>query len=205
MTTQGPYEPKAYWTERGRSYKREFHARFERAQREAGGDRNITLLLETLAAEPFGSFLDVGCGYGLYLKAVEGAFPDRERIEGCDISPTQLSEARRFLGPATRVRLTEVDGLVLPYEDDAFDVSFTYGVCIHVPDERIDGFLGEILRVTRSTYLSLESSLPRAARAPQYFAHDYTALFRARGMAPELVAEIDPATNERLLRVRKAR
>lgn len=204
-STTPPYEdPKAYWTERGRTYKRDFHARFERGQRETGDDRALSLIMRTLAGAPFDSFLDVGCGYGLYLKGVEQAFPDLRRIAGCDISPTQLAEARRFLGTGSRVTLAEVDGVTLPYADEAFDVSFTYGVGIHVPHEAICAFLSEILRVTRSTYLFLESSDETVDRAnDSYFAHDYDAQLERLGYRTELLVEFDPGSKECLRRVMK--
>jgi SAM-dependent methyltransferase len=200
--TSGGYDPKLYWTERGRTYKREFHERFERRRRESGADRNLSLISRTLADAPFESFLDIGCGYGLYLDHVEKASPGLRRIAGCDISPTQLAEARRFLGSGSRVELAEVDGETLPYEDEAFDVTFTYGVCIHVPHPRIEAFLGEILRVTRRSYIFIESSVEAAAQKhPHYFAHDYPAILSRLGYRTELLADLDPDAAECLRRV----
>ena len=205
MSDDSPYDPKAYWTERGRSYKQDFHMRYERILRESGRDRNQGLIFALLGEAPFRSFLDIGCGYGLYLKGVEDRFANLQRIVGCDISPTQLDEARHFLGPDSRVELMEVDGESLPYPDESFDVCLTYGVGVHVPHERIHAFLTEILRVTRGRYLFLESGSEAYERTSKYyFAHDYEAIFSELGYRTELLAELDPAVKECLRRVVKS-
>ena len=97
-----------------------------------------------------------------------------------------------------------MDGKSLPYPDESFDVCLTYGVGVHVPHERIHAFLEEILRVTRSRYLFLESGSETGDRkSSYYFAHDYEAIFAELGYRAELLVELDPAVKECLRRVVK--
>lgn len=184
------YNPKRYWAARGLVYRKES----ERAFKEKPyWNRNTTLILETLKSYQFSSFLDVGCGYGLYLKSIEQEFK-LDKIAGCDISPSQIKEAKKFLGPTSKVTLIETDGENLPYRDKSFDITFTYGVCIHVPHEKITHFIKEILRVTRKHYIFLESSLGKDSL--YYVSHDYPAIFKEIGVNLEVLKELGP--NERI-------
>ncbi len=81
------FDPKRYWTERGRTYIREFPP---------GGSRSEELILDTLAKIKFQTLVEIGCGYGRYLKCIAERFPGT-RLAGIDISPTQISEARKYL------------------------------------------------------------------------------------------------------------
>ncbi|MBK9926018.1 MAG: methyltransferase domain-containing protein [Anaerolineales bacterium] len=190
------YNPKAYWIEQGETYKQKYHERFEKRLQENGYDRNIGVLMSTLHEFDFKSILDVGCGYGLYLQVIEQEFPDLDDIQGCDISLTQLEEAREFLGPDSRVKLSETDGIHLPYPDKHFDIVITYGVCIHVADNKIEDFLLEILRVARQAYIFIESS--SFINEHSYFAHNYPDIFAKMGAPLEIRKELDPKHKERL-------
>ncbi len=85
--------------------------------------------------------------------------------------------------------LSETDGVTLPYDDKSIDITLTYGVCIHVPPEKIISFIKEILRVTRKHYLFLESSTGR--NAYYYFSHDYPAIYDRIGVRLEVLKVFD--------------
>lgn len=190
------YDPKAFWTAQGETYKQKYHERFEKRLHENGYDRNISVLLSTLRDYHFNSILDVGCGYGLYLQAIEREFPELAVIQGCDISPTQLEQAREFLGTATRVKLDETDGVHLPYPDKHFDIVITYGVCVLVPDKSIKRFISENLRVAKQAYIFIESNL--TTKYFGYFSHDYPSLFEELGVGLRIIKVLDSTTNEKL-------
>lgn len=124
------------------------------------------------------------------------AFPGLSVIQGCDISPSQLEQARDFLGSESRVKLDETDGLHLPYADKEFDIILTYGVCIHVPGKHIQQFISENLRVAKLAYLFIESSADSLDFG--YYAHDYPAIFKDLGVSLEIKRELDARTSERL-------
>jgi SAM-dependent methyltransferase len=190
------YDPKQHWTNFGLIYKERYHRRFERGQKQ-GDDRYQSLFVEQVKALAPASLLDVGCGYGLYLKEFEAHLPALH-LEGCDISPTQLDACREFLGPKTRVLLKESEPYKLPYADKSFDVTITYGVCLYVPHDKIDDFVREIARVTKRHYLFIENS--RGDDGYSYNNHDYPAVFARVGIPLTIVKELVPEMQERLYR-----
>lgn len=188
------YDPKQHWTQWGLIYKDRYHRRFERGQKQ-GDDRYLSLFDEHVARLAPSSLLDVGCGYGLYLKEFETRFPSLH-LEGCDIAPTQIEECKKYLGPNTRVVLKESEPYVLPYEDKEFDLTLTYGVCLYVPHDKIDTFVREIQRVTKKHYLFIENT--RGSDGYSYTNHDYPAVFARLGIKLEIVKELVPEITERL-------
>ncbi|MFC2044073.1 class I SAM-dependent methyltransferase [Chloroflexota bacterium] len=169
------FNPKIYWIEQGNTYIYEHPPE---------GERGEKLILDTLAKIDFQSLLEMGCGYGRYLKCIAERFP-QVRLTGVDISPTQIDEAKRYLINYPQIQLEETDGLHLPYSDKCFDISFTYGCMIHVPQRYVQSFFKEICRVTRRKGLFLESSqIKRLAikrmliPAVVWYSHDYDTLFR---------------------------
>lgn len=180
------FDPKRYWTERGHTYVCEHPPR---------GARREDLILATLAKIDFESLLDIGCGYGRYLKCIANRFP-QAILTGVDISPTQIAEAKRYLLEYPEIQLRETDGLHLDYIDKSFDISFTYGCMIHVPGHQIQSFFKEICRVTRNKGLFMEGSHKRRITVKRilsppvvWYSHDYEALFRNFQRPYEIVEE----------------
>lgn len=83
--------------------------------------------------------LEVGCGTGLIMKRIE---PMAKRAVGIDISPGMLEKARER-------GLDVIEGCAtnLPFEDNSFDVVYSFKVLAHVED--IADALAEMARVTR--------------------------------------------------------
>jgi len=152
---------KRYWTIKGRTYITDCPPK-----------NNGSLIVDELAKLKFSSILDIGCGYGRHLKLIKESFPNT-RLIGADISPTMLESARRYLNDS--IELYETDGLHLPFGDKEFDIIFTFGCMIEVPE--VKPFYQEIKRVG-SRGLFLESYV-KGLRMPSrtYFSHDYPELF----------------------------
>lgn len=184
------FNPKQYWTERGRTYIAEYPP---------GGSKTKEVILATLATIEFESLLDVGCGYGRYLKCIADRFPGA-KLAGVDISPTQIAEAKRYLLGYPEIELRETDGLRLSCGDKSFDLSFTYGCMKHVPKDRIHSFFKELCRVTRHKGLFIEASRKGRRTLKQilipemvWYSHKYDELFRHFRKPHEIVAEWEPA------------
>ena len=92
--------------------------------------------------------LDIGSGYG------KQAFTLQEAI-GCSVSAIDVVDYNRFDIP-----FKEFDGVHVPFEDEAFDVSYLAFVLHHA--EKPIELLKEALRVTKRTLLIFEDT-PRNA------------------------------------------
>jgi len=77
----------------------------------------------------------------------------RRRLEvplvGVDFSPTQLEQARRFLGSPRDVELILSRGERLPFADQSFDMVVTSAVILHNPPAIADQIGLEMIRVAR--------------------------------------------------------
>jgi len=165
------FNPKKYWTKRGGK------GWFEQYSPDI--PRNTELIIRTIKKLKTQSLIDIGCGYGRYLKSIKEKYPYM-KLCGVDISPTQLQQARKFCQSYPDIKFVEVDGKHLPFDDNEFDVAISYGCMIHVPYKEIESFFGEIMRVTRKHGIFLESSAVKHGilNPPYYyFSHDYERLF----------------------------
>jgi 2-polyprenyl-3-methyl-5-hydroxy-6-metoxy-1,4-benzoquinol methylase len=87
--------------------------------------------------------LDLGCNNG-YGTGVLGA--RCRRIVGVDVSPTAISRAK-LKYQSVNTSFQQVDGIVLPFADDSFDVITSFQVVEHLSDYQ--AYFGEICRVLR--------------------------------------------------------
>jgi len=191
------YEPRRFWTRCGRTYMQCFPPT---------GSRSEGIIIGVLRELEVNSLLDVGCGYGRYLKAVRQELA-LARLAGVDISPTQIAQAREYLRDFPDVELRLASATNLPFAAQSFDAILTYGLMIHLRERETERFLEEARRVGRHWGLFLESS--NNAERPYlnpayYFAHDYRTLFARHGLHLEREILIEARTHEYLYVVRLA-
>ncbi len=163
-------DPRQYWTLRGgEDYFREQEgqpARSLRAEWMAG----------RLARYQPRSILEVGCGYGKLLREL------RRRLDvplvGIDFSPTQLEQARNYLGPDDSIELLLGRGEQLPFPDGTFDMVVTSAVILHNPPEVAEQIRREIVRVARRFAAHNEETSVSYNR----FGYDTAAWYDARGI-----------------------
>ncbi len=98
---------------------------------------------------PDGRLLEIGCGTGRLLEAIDEAGPAAE-IVGVDLSPFQLERAdarnRMALSPT---RVLHADASHLPFEANTFDAAVASHVIGHVPKAVATEILDETQRVVR--------------------------------------------------------
>jgi SAM-dependent methyltransferase len=88
--------------------------------------------------------LEVGCGAGRYLRALERMLPRSVYLAGCDISTGSIDLAKRAPGNI-EYRLQQPDRI--PWQDGAFDVVCFLDVLEHIENPKT--FLIESLRVLK--------------------------------------------------------
>jgi ubiquinone/menaquinone biosynthesis C-methylase UbiE len=99
-------------------------------------DLETDLLMEHV---PNKRVLEVGCGTGLILRNVDRV---ASHAVGIDISPGMLE-----LATERGLDVVHGDATALPFDDNTFDVVYSFKVLAHVQD--IDRALREMVRVTR--------------------------------------------------------
>lgn len=122
------------------SYYDEFATWYERERHD--GYHAFIDELETGIVLEYGrnkDILEVGCGTGLILQGVE---PHARKAVGIDLSSGMLERARKRGLEVYKANATD-----LPFDDDSFDVVYSFKVLAHVED--IDQALREMSRVTR--------------------------------------------------------
>ncbi len=92
-----------------------------------------------LPLSPNKDVLEVGCGTGLILDKIQ---PVAGRAVGIDLSDGMLEGARK-----RGLEVYKSDACSLPFEDETFDLVYSFKVLAHVED--IDTALAEMSRVTR--------------------------------------------------------
>ena len=104
-----------------------------------GQERRLNLVRRFVPLEGR-SILDVGCGLGMYVRAMRRFSQD---VHGVDIDAEKVAEARRDL---PNIRLAPAEKL--PYPDDTFDVVLSHEVIEHVVDDR--QVIAEAVRVLKA-------------------------------------------------------
>lgn len=92
------------------------------------------------------SLLEIGCGPGRLLQAAAKANVGEYRV-GMDLSPYLLERARKRLARAAR--LVHGNGLAIPSEDAAYDVSVASHFVGHLPASMRAAAVAELTRVVR--------------------------------------------------------
>ena len=134
-------------------------------------------LHDTLRMEPASALLDIGCGSGALLYAME---PRPARVVGVDYSETSLELARGSLAGT----FLHAEAAILPFRDEEFDGALSCGVYIYFPDLAYAGrALSEMVRVLRPGGHGALVDLMDVRR------RDEREAVRRRGLTPEAHAQ----------------
>ncbi len=163
-------DPREYWTLRGGDdYFREQEGQPARSAR-------IEWIAGQLARYEPSSILEVGCGYGKLLRELDRRLD--ATLVGVDFSPTQLEQARRYLGADGGIGLVLGRGEQLPFPDGSFDMVVTSAVILHNPPPVAERLRREILRVSRRFAAHNEETSISYNR----YGYDTAAWYRDRGI-----------------------
>jgi pseudaminic acid biosynthesis-associated methylase len=157
----------------------------------AAGDGRRPFWEARVAALGFGSALEVGCNVGgnlIWLAELLGP----GHVAGVDVNERALEILRERV-PGIDVRRATARSL--PFEEGAFDLTFTTGVLIHQPPEDLPQVMDEIVRCSRRYVLCGEyraddlEEVPYRGQEGALFRHDYGRLYQERHPSLELVEE----------------
>ncbi len=91
--------------------------------------------------------LDLGCGIGRMTAQLTDRFAE---VVGVDVSPEMVDKARELHGGAANLRFEANNGADLgDFEDDSFDLVFSYSVLPHLPPSVLRAYFAEVNRVLR--------------------------------------------------------
>jgi SAM-dependent methyltransferase len=141
-------------------------------------------LLAVLARSrmPFGNILELGCGFGRVTKLLAETFP-KARITALDLSPDQLSNARRHCGEAANIAFEQYDFYSgLPFPGSGYDAAVAIEVFLHHPEDVVYGLLERLHHVSRHIInIDWSESWPWET-AGHVWVHDYRALYEQAGL-----------------------
>lgn len=92
---------------------------------------------------------EAGCNIGNNL----AGFPNNLDIHGIDMNKYALEKAKKRL-PSFRFQNENI--AKTSYPDSFFDLIFTRGVLIHIPEKEVDSTLMELLRISKKWIFNLE-------------------------------------------------
>jgi ubiquinone/menaquinone biosynthesis C-methylase UbiE len=95
--------------------------------------------------------LDVACGTGRMLPEV---FSNKNEIEyvGLDTSESMtniLKQKAKEMGVEKKVKIVVGDATKIPFEDNSFDLVYSFHLLWHIPQEEQEKIIKEMLRVTK--------------------------------------------------------
>ena len=101
--------------------------------------------------------LEIGCGPGGNLVDILKVFKPAS-INGVDISNNMVALAAKNLSDKG-VKITKIDGLILPFEDNSIDIVFSATVLQHNTDEKmLFQIISEMARVAKKKLSFLNAS-----------------------------------------------
>ena len=130
-------------------------------------------LLKLITSHRPKTILEVGCGFGRNLKFLLDHGIKPQQLTGVDFSAKLL---KRVSLP--QIKLYHASAQNLPFPDHQFDLSFTHGLLMHLPDPI--PALRELIRVSRNRLIVIEETRSRSRQLNSFtWAHDYPKLFRS--------------------------
>ena len=179
------FNPSKYWERNGGEiYYNNFHSK--------DGDRNENYFLEYINKYKPKRIIDIGCGYGRYLKAIKNEYPEIELV-GTDISKNQISFARKYLSDES-ITLQVNDTSKLNFKDNYFDLAYTYSLWAHIPPKNFECAFNEVKRISKKGYFlefdrSHKNKSALKIKSNHVFQHDFEKKFNKYLVSKTLIED----------------
>ena len=122
------------------------------------------------------SIIDIGCGYGRYLKVIRDNYPNIELV-GTDISKSQITYAKKYLSDDS-IKLIINDSTKFSFDDKYFDLAITYGLFRVIPPKLFKPIFLEIQRITKNGYFLESKGDGKKINQNHVFTHNYDSIFK---------------------------
>tara|TARA_B100000427_G_scaffold328671_1_gene342375 strand:+ start:1348 stop:1995 length:648 start_codon:yes stop_codon:yes gene_type:complete len=177
------FSPVKYWEKNGgKKYYDNFHSK--------DGERNEKYFLNYISKHRPKKIIDIGCGYGRYLKVIKNKYPNIELV-GTDISQNQIKFAKKYLSDDS-IKLIVSDSTKLNFKDKYFDLALTYSLWEHIPPKMFDKTFREIKRISKKGYFlefdrSPENKRALKIKSNHVFQYDFDSLFYKYLISKDLI------------------
>ena len=178
---------KFYWNTRGTVYKDEFfQSNYDKIE-----IFYQNYFIQILKKLKFESVLELGSGFGWNLKRINNEFKC-QKISGIDFSKPQIENSKAFLNNE-KIDITEGDIENLPYENNSFDLLFTFGVMMNVHKSKVDKVIEEAIRVSKKYIIHVEPNsdyYTKELRSNRIFktnivSHNLLEIYKSKGVSNE--------------------
>lgn len=122
--------------------------------------RVAKLLIETYELTSESKILDVGCGKGFLLYEITMLLPGIS-VRGVDVSSYAIENSK----PEIKQNLVNASASMLPFEDLKFDLCFSINTLHNLYNFDLFKALKEIVRVSRNSFVCVESYLTELQKA----------------------------------------
>lgn len=177
------FDPSAYWEKNGgKIYYDTFHSN--------DGERNEDKFLDYIQKHKPRRIIDIGCGYGRYLKSIRNKFPNIE-LYGSDISSTQIAYAKKYLS-TDNINLLISDSTKFDFQNKFFDLSIGYSLWEHIPPKNFSIVYNEICRISKKGYFlefdrTSNNKYASANKHNYIFSYDFDLYFKNHLISKKLI------------------
>lgn len=174
------YIPHEYWSNRGKTYKKEFryNKNFELQEKIL-----IDYLKNNLPSSSFSTVLEVGCGFGRITKLLLSNFPNIREYLAIDLSPDQIENANELIKSTieSKANLTFLDSDIQSFRiQKKYDLVMASEVLMHILPFEIEDVMHKLVSMSNAHIVNIDwfEQRPPSKAAPHNFIHQYEKLYR---------------------------
>jgi SAM-dependent methyltransferase len=143
------------------------------------------MLLECLKGiSPFASVFELGCGFGRITRLILSNSPEVKDYVAVDISPDQITNAKKYVMPETAGRNLAIEFIVSDIqsleEKRRFDLVIASEVLLHILPREVEGVMSKLVGLSKRHVINIDAYQDPAPKdlAPHNFIHPYEEMYR---------------------------